>query len=238
MLLVGKATRLARFLEGAAKEYEGVARLGVTTDTDDRTGTVTGGSEPTAWPERAAVEAAMTAHTGRYLQAPPAYSARRIGGHRSYALARAGAPVEPVPTPVEVERFACLAWEPPHLRFAARVSAGTYIRALARDLGQTLGVGAHLTELRRTAIGRWRVEAATPWGSIRPGMALIEPAELLEDLPGVALDAAEAGDVAHGRMVRRAGTSGRGRLLYQGRLVAVGEARPEGWQPIMVLEGA
>jgi tRNA pseudouridine55 synthase len=236
LVLVGRATRLARFLEAEAKTYRATARLGVTTTTEDATGAEVARVEPERWPVRTEVVEAMQAMVGRQWQTPPAFSAKRVDGRRSYQLARAGRPVAPAPVEVTVETFDCLAWDPPHLEFRATVSAGTYVRSLARDLGDRLGLGAHLTVLRREAIGRWRVEDAVAVDAIGPGSVLIPPAGLLQGLPGVELTAPEAAGVAHGRGVPRGASSGLARLMIEGRLAAVAEASPMGWQPVVVLE--
>lgn len=237
LVLVGSATRLARFLEGQDKGYHGVARLGVATDTEDHTGVVIATVEPEQWPGPEVVQAAMTAFVGERLQVPPAYSAKRIDGTRSYRMAREGRPVSPRAVPVTVREFDCLDWTPPRLEFRTVVSAGTYVRSLARDLGEALKLGGHLTTLRRESIGSWRVEDAFALEDLAPGMPLVAPSALLRELPAVALTPDEVRGVSHGRLVPRSGTRGRARLLDGDRLVAVGESRAEGWHPMVVLEG-
>ncbi len=236
LILVGRATRLARFLEAEVKTYRATARLGVTTTTEDTTGAEVARVEPERWPGRTEVVEAMRAMVGRQWQTPPAFSAKRVDGRRSYQLARAGRPVAPAPAEVMVEEFDCLSWEPPYLEFRTAVSAGTYVRSLARDLGGRLGLGGHLTALRREAFGRWRVEDAVALEAISPGTGLISPAALLEGLPTVKLTVAEAAGVAHGRGVLREQSSGLARLMIEGRLAAVAEASLTGWQPVVVLE--
>lgn len=238
MILVGPATRLARFLEGQDKGYHGVARLGVATDTEDLTGSVVATVEPECWPDLDTVSAAMAALAGDQLQVPPAFSAKRIDGARSYRMAREGRPVSPPAAAVTVREWQCLDWTPPHLEFRTVVSPGTYVRSMARDLGQALGLGGHLTALRRESIGGWRVSDAVALEALEPGMPLVPPAELLREWPAVRLTEAEARDVSHGRVVRRPGTTGRARLLAGEALAAVGEATGEGWHPVVVLGGA
>ncbi len=238
LVLVGPATRLARFIEGQDKQYHAVAQLGVATDTEDATGTVTAVVTPAAWPDRPQVERAMAGLLGEQAQVPPAFSAKRIGGTRSYRMAREGRPVTPAAVPVTVREFECLDWTPPVLEFRTVVSAGTYVRSLARDLGNALGLGGHLTALRREAIGSWRVDDAVALEALDAQTPLIPPAELLRELPAVALSGEEVRDVSHGRRVRRQGTIGQARLLDGARLAAVAEATPEGWHPMVVLEGA
>lgn len=238
IVVVGRATRLTRFLAPLVKRYRAVARLGVRTDTDDSTGRELARTSPEHWPDATAVRQAMTALGGRRDQRPPAYSAKRIAGRRSYDLARTGRTEPLAPVAVEVHRFELLRWAPPEVEFMAEVGTGTYIRALARDLGDALGVGAHLTALRREAIGSFEVASATPLDQVTATTALLPPAELLAHLAAVPLSAGEAEEVRHGRLVPRDATAGWGRLMYDDRLWAVGEAVPGGWHPSVVLAGA
>lgn len=237
IVLLGRATRLARFLAPLPKRYRAVARLGVRTDSDDLTGRELARVEPEEWPEEAAVARAMAGMTGRIEQLPPAFSAKHVDGQRSHQRARRGESPRLAVVTVEVGRFDLARYQPPAVEFVAEVSTGTYVRALARDLGDALGVGAHLTSLRREAIGPFEVAAAVALGDVSAASRLISPAELLGHLPAVELSDAEAADVGHGRQVMREGSAGRARLLLGGALVAVGEARETGWQPIVVLEG-
>jgi tRNA pseudouridine55 synthase len=189
------------------------------------------------------VRTAIEALAGDRRQRPPAFSAKRVGGERSYRLARRGRPVELAEVAVTVHSIELVAWRAPDATFRATVSAGTYLRALARDLGDALGVGAHLVELRREAVGALRVEDAVPLDRLLPETPLVPLRAVLRDLPAVMLDAAERAAVRHGRFVAdrwvdaRPG-SGPVALLADGDVVAV--ARPDAGQlrPIVVLEGA
>jgi tRNA pseudouridine55 synthase len=152
-LLVGRATRLTRFLPDGPKDYEGTLRLGLITATDDVTGEVlehfAGRLPPTA-----TVQGAARRLEGQQSQVPPAISARRIGGQRLYRLNRRGVQVRAAAVPVQVWQFELEPTDRPEVyRFRSRVSAGTYVRSLARDLGAALGCGGALETLRRTAIG-------------------------------------------------------------------------------------
>ncbi|MEZ4584951.1 MAG: tRNA pseudouridine(55) synthase TruB [Gemmatimonadales bacterium] len=160
VLVIGRATRLARFVEAGRKTYLAEARLGVATRTDDLTGEPIGQEWTGGWPSRDAVEAELGALEGRHDQRPPAYSAKRRDGERSYARARRGEAVALEPVPVEIDELELLEWSPPLVGFRAVVGPGTYVRAIARDLGERLGTGAHLTALRRTRVGSFRVEDA------------------------------------------------------------------------------
>jgi tRNA pseudouridine55 synthase len=237
VVLVGRATRLARFVESERKTYLATARLGVRTDTDDLTGAVLE-AMPVVGLSDERVRAALAGFAGESRQRAPLFSAKHVGGERSHRLARRGAAVEPPETAITVHRIEVVAWEPPSLTFRATVSAGTYLRAIARDLGARLGVGAHLTALRREAVGDLRVEEAVPLDEVGPA-ALLPPARVLRHLPAVELDAAARGAVVHGRPVADGGAVEQGDtpvvLLAGAELVAV--ARPvEGWlRPTVVL---
>lgn len=236
VLVLGSATRLARWAERHRKSYRAVIRLGVTTSTDDHTGEVLVEQNPAVWPERAAVNAALQQLTGLQQQRPPAFSAKRVGGVRSHRLARRGGHPSPPPAMVVVHRLELLRYEPPLLILAAEVGPGTYIRALGRDLGELLGTGAHLRELRRERIGPWRVEAAHPLDRLTGQEALLPARELVSELPGIELAPDEVALVGHGRDLARAEpTAGEAALLDEGRLVAVAQAVPAGWHPAVVL---
>lgn len=239
VVLVGRATRLARFVELEAKDYEAVIRFGTATDTDDGTGAVIATAQPAAWPTQEQVAAVLEGMRGTQAQRPPAYSAKHVGGARSYALARAGHAVELTPVPVTIHEAAVRDWTPPDCTVTARVGKGTYLRAIARDLGEALGIPAHCAELRRTAIGPFRVEdAIAPSEATAAGLR--PPAEMVRHLPQVVLDAAGCREVGFGRAVaREANRPGPAALLADdGRLVAIAEAAESGWQPVVVLEPA
>ena len=235
VVLLGRATRLARFVEAEAKTYRAVARLGVRTDTDDRTGTVLQERSVEGLDPRA-VREALARFAGPGRQRPPAYSAKHVAGERSYRLARRGEAVEPAEVAVMVHAVEWLSWTPPELEFRITVSAGTYIRAVARDLGAALGVGGHLRALRREAIGALRVDDAVPLETVGPG-AVRPPGAVLGHLPAVVLDRAGRLDAVHGRRVAAsAGSPGElARLMAGEELVAIGRREPEGWQPLVVL---
>jgi tRNA pseudouridine55 synthase len=237
VVLVGRATRLARFVESEAKTYLATARLGIRTDSDDLTGAVLE-ERSTAGIGLDRVREVLVGFAGEQRQRPPAYSAKHVGGERSYRLARRGEAVEPTETAVTVHRVEPVAWEPPSLTFRATVSPGTYLRAIARDLGDRLGVGAHLTFLRREAIGALRVEDAVALDRVAPE-ALLPPARVLGHLPAVELDEAARAEVVHGRAVAVGGESRRSdlpvMLLAGDELVAVARREEGRLQPTVVL---
>jgi tRNA pseudouridine55 synthase len=165
VLVIGveKATRLLGYLTLTEKEYAATIRLGQTTSTDDAEGELTGGG-PAAGVAEEAITKAVAGLTGEILQVPPAVSAIKVGGQRAYKLTRAGAAPELKARPVTVYEFTLTAVRRDgdllDLDATVRCSSGTYIRALARDLGAALGTGGHLTRLRRTRVGGYRAEDA------------------------------------------------------------------------------
>lgn len=239
VVLVGRATRLARFVEAASKSYVATARLGFRTDTDDLTGTPLGSPVDVSGINAADLATRLAALAGPQRQRPPAYSAKRVAGERSYELARRGQAVVLAEVPVTVHQVDLVAWTPPEATFRAVVSAGTYIRALARDLGDALGVGGHLTALRRESIGSLRVEDAIPLHAVVPGVPLLPARRVLADLPAVELDAADRAAVRHGRAVRGERPGGETVVLASGDDVVAVARADDGWlRPTVVLEGA
>jgi tRNA pseudouridine55 synthase len=240
ILLTGRATRVARFVEQQDKTYLATARLGRRTTTDDRTGETLGLEVPVTSVTAEAVTAALEAMTGAQRQRPPVYSAKKVGGQRSYRLARQGEAVSLAPVEVTLHRIEVLGYELPLVTFRAWVSAGTYIRAIARDLGETLGVGAHLESLRREAIGSIRVEDATPLSELESGPGLTPLAQVLTHLDAVELTPEEVRHVGHGRPVPRNAaipTSGFVRLMREQDVVGIGRPDGEWLRPVVVLEG-
>ncbi len=164
ILCFGKATRLAQYLIEEDKHYTTTFLLGEETTTGDKEGeaifTAPGGAVEALTGER--IRECLHSFTGRIEQVPPSYSARKVNGKRSYELARKGIDVDLAPNTVEVHQMNMLAWEPPLLTLSIRCSTGTYVRALARDIGRELGVGAHVTVLKRNSVGPLDVGEALP----------------------------------------------------------------------------
>jgi tRNA pseudouridine55 synthase len=243
VVLLGRATRLARFVEAQPKQYLATARLGIQTTTDDLTGEVIAGS-PAAEPvPEVRVREELASFLGTSLQRPPQYSAKHVDGERSYRRARRGEWVRLPEVSVTVHTMELVHYRPPELCFRAVVSPGTYVRAIGRDLGVQLGVGAHLSALRREAIGSIRVDDAVTLEQLTPAAVLPAHAVLL-DLPRVELDEAARKAVAHGRAVVDGGVVERRSsgvdvaLMSTGRLIGVAEAA-DGWlRPQVVLEPA
>ncbi|MDT5155906.1 MAG: tRNA pseudouridine55 synthase [Acidobacteriota bacterium] len=220
--LIGRATRLAQFLSGAEKEYEATVRLGYATDTGDLTGTrredATGATDCTTL-VRAQVEAALAALRGDIEQVPPMYSAKKVAGKKLYELARRGEEVERKAVHIRISEFEISAAEDGtflrrnddgtcDVRTRVVCSAGTYVRVLAESVGARLGTGAHLSALRRTRAGEFRIERAFVLEELEQqfeagaGRELLVPLETaLPHLPSVHLKNEEARRVRHGAAV-------------------------------------
>jgi tRNA pseudouridine55 synthase len=206
ILGVGPATRLLTYLVGLGKTYTATIRLGESTTTDDAEGEPIARADASSTP-REAVDAAIARLTGEIDQVPSAVSAIKVDGQRAYARVRAGEDVELAARRVTVSRFEVLAErrDPAagvlDLDVVVDCSSGTYIRALARDLGAALGVGGHLTALRRTAVGPFAVADAVAVDDIAPG-ALREPGAIASALfPSVDLDDDRAAQLADGKRI-------------------------------------
>lgn len=239
VVLVGRATRLARFVEAERKVYQTTVEFGVATDTDDATGTVTAQLVPESWPTLPQLAHAASQLEGVQQQRPPAYSAKHVNGKRAYAMARAGEVVELPPVEVMVHALTLQDWSPPHLTLMATVGRGTYIRALARDLGTLVGLPAHCHALRRTAIGPFAVADAVAPEAVTAAV-LRSPAAMVGSLPRLTVTAEERRDIGFGRAIaqREAGTGHVALLDAEGALLAVAVAHEGRWQPEVVLEPA
>ncbi|MFT4123194.1 MAG: tRNA pseudouridine(55) synthase TruB [Microbacteriaceae bacterium] len=229
VLGVGSATRLLTFLVGLDKSYLATIRLGVATDSDDADGAVTAERDATDLPEER-IRAALAEQVGDRDQVPSTVSAIKVDGRRAYERARAGERVELAARRVRIEAIDVLAVRRAGARVDVEVrvdcSSGTYVRAIARDAGARLGVGGHLTALRRTRVGPLDVGAAVGVGAIAPA-ALLAPAAVATALfPRRALDAAEALALGQGKRVPVGRISGAGHAV-PGHAVPVGGA-PDG----------
>jgi tRNA pseudouridine55 synthase len=203
-LSVGKATRFAQFYLKSRKAYEGTIRFGVSTDTYDATGKPTVGPVP-AQLDGAALNKVFREFTGRILQTPPPFSAKHVGGTRAYELARQNKPVHLSPVEVEIYALELLHIEGERVRFAVECSGGTYVRSLAHDMGRQIGCGAHLAELRRTAVAEFKESRAVTLEKL--GLAVQEgtvescrvPLEaLLPDFPELVVRGREETSIRHG----------------------------------------
>lgn len=239
VLGIGRATRLLGHLALRDKSYTATVRLGVTTTTDDAEG------EPLAERDPGAVSdddlrAAMTALTGPLDQIPSSVSAIKVDGRRAYARVRAGEEVVLPGRRVEVSSFDLLARRGPDLDVAVTCTTGTYVRALARDLGAALGVGGHLTALRRTRVGPFVLDGAPALGSLGDPLPLVGlDAAVQACFPRRDLDAAQATDLSHGRPLPPTGRPGPvGAFDPEGRAVALLEDSDGSARPLVVLAPA
>jgi tRNA pseudouridine55 synthase len=264
VVLVGRATRLAQFLSNAEKEYEAIIRFGFATETGDATGKPkeqvqspkANVQSPKLWTDDE-IEAALKSLRGARDQVPPMYSAKKVQGRKLYELARRGEEIERAPVPVRIHQLeAARSGNEPLLRpnedgtcdLSVRVvcSAGTYIRVLAEEIGERLGTGAHLTALRRTRAGQFRLAEATGLDELQEREAadiLLPPDAALSSLPFVHLSDSEAHRACQGVAVRVCAdvefNDGEAVRLRDesGSLIAVGayEARTRSVHPRVVL---
>ncbi len=237
---VGKATRLLGHLALTEKEYLATIRLGQATDSGDAEGTVVASADVSVLHIEAVRERAAGL-TGEIMQVPPAVSAIKVGGKRSYQLARAGAAPVLAPRPVTVRAFRVLAARPVgevlDVDVSVICSSGTYVRALARDLGDKLGVGGHLTMLRRTRVGPYDLAAARGLDKLAADPSVIPLAEAAAAaFPRWQLTEAEARVVSHGGRLPGGGR-GNGPVAAfgpDGEFLALVQERAGHYQPLAV----
>lgn len=239
LVLVGRATRLARFTAPFLKRYEATLRLGAETTTDDAAGEVT--ATDASWPalDEPAVRGALAEVAARDSQVPPAVSAKKVAGERAYRLARRGEPPVLEPAAVRIHRLEVRRVALPDVAFALECSAGTYVRAVARDAGRLLGTRAHLVALRRTGIGPWSVEEAVPLASVTAASlaeSLRPLSQLVAHLPRLELGPEAAERVRHGRKIEAGAVfEGPVALASDGEVLAVAEYRDGLYAPSVVL---
>jgi tRNA pseudouridine55 synthase len=204
-LVLGRATRLARFLSGADKTYEATVRLGVSTDTYDGEGRPLSTAAPGPLPGVGAVEEALRGFLGEIDQVPPPYSAKKVGGTPAYKLARREATVALPPSRVTLRAVHVVGHEDDRVQLRLTCSAGFYVRSLAHDLGAALGCGAHLVQLRRTRSGDFGLDAAVPLDRLDAASAVeaaLTPLDrLLPGMPGAILTEAGAARARHGQVL-------------------------------------
>jgi tRNA pseudouridine55 synthase len=237
VLLVGHATRLLPYLNGEPKVYQATIAFGAETDTDDVTGSVTRTAEP---PDVSRVREAMRSLTGEIAQTPPMYSAKQVEGQRAYAAARRGESVTLAPVRVVVHRWDVREMSSQRLDVEITCGGGTYIRALARDLGRLSESAAHLSGLRRTRSGPFDVAAAVTADALRGGDAMVLPALAgVPHLAAIELSPAEVVHVRQGRTIPASGDAPTAALVDpDGTLIAIAERSGSSWQPRVVLPDA
>ncbi|MDQ3996832.1 MAG: tRNA pseudouridine(55) synthase TruB [Gemmatimonadota bacterium] len=234
VLLVGHATRLQPYIDGEPKVYEATIRFGVETDTADPTGVAVREAPP---PSPTSVAEAVAQLTGPIDQVPPAYSAKQVGGVRAYAAARRSEPLVLRPATVVVHRWNVGARRGSDLDVTITCGGGTYVRALARDLGVLAGSAAHLAVLRRLRSGHFDVTDATTVDRLREGRAVLLPARAaVPGLPAEQLSDLDARRVGHGQPVPATAAGSRAALVTgDGALVAIADRDGDSWRPRLVL---
>ena len=235
MLVIGRATRLARYVTPMDKSYTTTARLGFVSETLDAEGEPVPVEGPI--PDAEAIRAKLPEFTGRILQVPPMTSALKVGGRRLYDLHRRGVEVEREPRPVHIHAFDLISTDVDDgtATFEVSCSSGTYVRSLISDLAHSLNSGAYLTALRRTRVGDLPVKDATlPEDLDEPGLhnRIIQPGAVLRGLTEVEVGVEDRRAVCNGRKMGAFGVEGSYRVVAGGELLAVyrdegAEARAE-----------
>ena len=237
---VERGTKLLGHLALDTKAYTGTIRLGAATTTDDAEGEVLSTADPADVTD-AAIAVEVAALTGPIDQVPSSVSAIKVNGQRAYARVRAGEQVVLAARPVTVSTFDILARRGADLDVLVECSSGTYVRALARDLGTGLGVGGHLTALRRTRVGPFTLAQARTLAELEaePGLSLPLDEAVAVAFPRRDADPAEAADVAHGRPLPAAGIDGiQGVFAPDGHVLALVRDRDGHARPVVVLAPA
>jgi tRNA pseudouridine55 synthase len=200
VLCIGSATRLVEYVQRMGKTYQATIALGVRSDTDDADGVVipVDGALPLS---RSDVLAALERFLGEIEQIPPSYSAANIAGKRAYALARKGRQVELAPRQVRIDAINLLAYQYPLLELEVHCGKGTYIRSLARDLGEVLGCGALVQTLRRTRVGPFTIESGMSLESSKALSHLLPKEMALSELPRATFSADESNRLRHGQLI-------------------------------------
>ncbi len=224
MLVLGRATRLARYVTPMDKSYTATARFGYTSDTLDAEGEPVPVEGPL--PSADGIRAALPEFTGRILQVPPMASAIKVGGRRLYDLHRQGVEVQREPRPVEIHAFDLVSADPTagSATFEISCSSGTYVRSLISDLAQALGSGAYLTALRRTRVGDLLVQnASLPEVLNETNLYnhIIQPGVVLRGLSSVEVATGDRVAVCNGRKLGAFGLEGSYRVMVGGELLAV-----------------
>jgi tRNA pseudouridine55 synthase len=263
VVALGNATRLIEYVQDStSKRYLATVQLGTTTTTDDAEGEVLTTSAVPPF-DRAAIEQALEPFCGEIMQVPPMYSALHHQGRRLHELAREGIVVELAARPVVIERLELIDWIAPLLTLDVMCSKGTYIRSLARDLGEALGCGAHLQALRRTAVGTFLIEDAVPldrvagWQGDKVTKALdtitltpapphlvtlsarlLPPEIAVADWPAVALGSVAAQRVRNGLAIELPGTNADRVRAHgpEGALLALLVRAGDVWKPQKVFD--
>jgi len=238
-VLLGRATRLADFIQLGRKTYLATVRLGAATNSDDAEGSVVAES-PIPCLSAEAIEVVLATFRGDILQVPPQYSALKVAGRRAYAVARAGGEVDLAPRPVTIDDLRLLSWSQTELRLEVTCTKGTYIRALARDVAVALGTLGHLTALVRTEVGPFALDdALTPDEIAARGLPSVvhSASQAIPDAPAFAADNDQALYLRNGRPVPAPGLRAEHVWVYDpsGLLVCLASADGTLLQPRIAL---
>ena len=243
VVLVGRATRLARFVSLMPKRYAGTIKLGSETTTDDAAGDMVGERDD-SWQARLPpeIDAALRNVQTQTEQMPPAVSAKKVDGVRAYRVARRGETPALKPAKVVIDRLRCEWYDRKtgEIHVDVVCSSGTYVRAIARDVGRELGSKAHLSALRRTEIGRWKVEQGTALEALDPAalsLQLLPMREAVSHLPAVILPAEEAKRFALGQRIPASAPMGAVAVFDVADLLGVAELTDGVLHPEVVLVG-
>lgn len=201
VVCVGPATRLAEYVQRTPKRYTAEITLSATSTTDDPEGEISEAPPPENPPSPDELRRVVCRYVGRIQQTPPAHSAVHVDGQRAYRIARAGERVRLASREVVIYEIDVLSYEYPHLSIDVRCGAGTYIRALGRDIGADLGVGGYCSKLMRTEVGPFRIGGAIPIDELDPARDLLDPLTALEDLPRVVAGPDQARRLANGNPI-------------------------------------
>jgi tRNA pseudouridine55 synthase len=248
VVMTGRATRLAQYFDGNDKTYLAEIAFGTVSDTYDAEGVITATGVPPP-SDFTLVQGALEGFRGKFLQTPPAISAKKVRGVAAYKLARKQIPVDLKPVKVEVKRMHIESWEPRKVELLITCSAGTYIRSLAHDLGRQLGCGALLSKLRRTQSGEFTIEQARTLDEMaelaaagRLSEAILSPSRLLPRFPAEHFDSFTEAQIRQGRDFRTSpfvvppGAQFVKALSHSGELIAIGELIiPNLYHPTTVL---
>jgi tRNA pseudouridine55 synthase len=237
LLLLGRATRLLPYLELEPKEYDAEIQFGAETDTDDAAGSVVRLADV---PEEGLILASTRRLTGEIDQVPSAFSAKKSGGARAYRAARKGRPLALASARVQVHEWRSMHFQDGKLRAQVVCGGGTYIRALARDMGRLCGSAAHIAALRRTRIGHFRIEDAVSVSRLADAaVKVIPPLDAMRSIPKVILTEEFERMIIHGRRIPASDSASLAALLSaDGRLVAVAERTDGEWKSKVVLADA
>ena len=243
LLCVGDATRIAEYLTDLPKSYHATARLDGRTLTDDNTTEIVAPSQEWRDLTNEQIATALQSQVGDIMQMPPQYSAKKIGGERAYDIARRGDVATLEPVPVHIARITLLAARLPEIEFDVTCASGTYIRAIARDVGAMLGTGGYLTQLRRTAVGGFSAGEAVLLSELQDRAkverAAVPPVAALAHMPALALSEEQERAIRFGQRIHIGeAMHGTIKLIRNEQLIAIAESDETGIRPRKVMANA